>query len=119
MSRSTPSSHYQNLVSGFLMLGLIGLGLSALHWVGIVRDGVNPTRLADALFNSGFAFLELICYLLLKQRRQIVIGVVGLGVVGSIAYSFAMGRGFNLIISLLGMIMLFALFSLCRHGELQ
>ena len=101
-----------------MLAGIGGVLAGAIHAFGILASGFTAIRLADAVLNTVLGILTLVCSRLLAKRNSLVIWLAGGTVLFSIAYSFAVGRGFNFVMAAIGALLIWQLVSLKRHGEL-
>ncbi len=108
----------RQLTTYFLVGGVAGVIFGLVHWVGILAEGFTTIQFFDALFNTLFGVVGLICWRLLLGCKRLVVVVWGAVVVSILVYAFAVGRGFNIVIAVVGALIAAALVSLWRRGEL-
>jgi hypothetical protein len=109
----------KQLTTLFLVGGIAGVIFGAIHLVSIITEGFTAIRLGDALINTLFGVIGLVCWRLLTVRNRIVIAVWGASIVVALIYAFAVGRGFNFVAVVLEVMVAGALVVLSRRGELS
>lgn len=112
------SKTFNSFVSMLMLLGIFCILAGTIHVFSMVSSGFTNIRLADALFNTSFGIIAIISSRVLAKGKRLVIMLVSGGVLFSIVYGFAIGRGFNFIIAALGLWFIWQLVLLKRHGEL-
>jgi hypothetical protein len=105
------------LVQFFTALGVLSIAFGALHLFSMAQ-GFTLIRMSDALINTLFGLLAFACADLLRRESMRVLFVAAGYVVLSLAYSFAVGRGFNAVGLVLGCLMIGALLTLWQRGDL-
>ncbi|MDX1614086.1 MAG: hypothetical protein R3300_07220 [Candidatus Promineifilaceae bacterium] len=100
-----------------LFVGVLGLIFAGVHAAAYLSSGA-PISLSDALFNAADGALFLAGGVLVARRRAAAILFPLLSVVASLIYSYAVGRGFNVIALLLGGAFLILTFLQWRRGIL-
>ena len=105
------------LAQFFTTLGVLSTIFGVFHLLTLTQ-GFTFIRLADGLINILFGLLAFATADLLRHESARVLAVVAGYIVMSLAYSFAVGRGFNAIGLVLGCLMLGALMTLWQRGDL-
>ncbi len=113
------SELYRQLVSAFKVAAGLSILFGFIHLASIVSSGFTSIRLADALLNISVGVAAFVCYRLLVQGRLLVIPVCVAAVAISLVYGFAVGRGFNVVTTAVGVALVGALFMLRQRGEVQ
>jgi hypothetical protein len=113
------SKSFNSLVRVFNYCGLFGIIATAIILVGGLSSGFSGIKIADALFNLTYAILFFICARLLAKGKVLAVWLCGAAILLSLIYSFIMGRGFNLIIAVIGAWFIWRLFSLKKLGEIS
>jgi hypothetical protein len=106
-----------SLVTAFTLLGGAGILVAAIGLIRALPSGLSDVQLTDSVFNAVFGILFLIYAQMLAKGKAWVIWLVGGTISASIIYSFAMGRGFNWIIAIIGVYFLWRLITLKRKGK--
>ena len=112
------SRNLRSLASFFMVCGFGGIAFGLLHFLGILSRGFTYIRLGDAIINTVCGVLSFVCYRLSSTGKLVVVWVFAFEILLSIVYSFAVGRGFNYIFAILGVLIGWQLFSLRKNGEL-
>lgn len=108
----------RQLTTYFLVGGVAGVIFGLIHWAGILTEGITNIRLSDAVFNTLIGVVGFICWRLLLGRKRLVVFVWGAAVVSALVYSYAVGRGLNVVIAVAGILIGAASVALWRRGEL-
>ena len=120
-SKSQPpaekAQNFTSLVTAFTLLGGAGILVAVISLIRALPSGLSDVQLTDSVFNAVFGILFLIYAQMLAKGKVWVIWLVGGTILASIIYSFAMERGFNLIITIIGVYFLWRLIAIKRKGK--
>lgn len=114
-----PDRIYQTVKWYFIIVGA-GLIINGfIHTLGLLSGVITKIQIFDAIFNAGLGIIYLFCVWLYTKRNKIVIWIFGFAVLLSIGYPFAVGRGFNFPIVIIGSIVMYQLLQLVKTNELH
>lgn len=116
---STSTARLNSLTTFFTIGAIVGIIAGLIHFASLLSDGYTSIRLGDAIFNTSGGILAFVCSRLLKSKKLLVIPLFAGIVLLSIIYGFVVGRGFNIIFTVFGLLVLGGLISLWRDGELK
>jgi hypothetical protein len=116
---STSTSRLDSLARLFTFGAIGGIIAGLIHLASLLSNGYTSIGLGDVLFNMSGGVLAFICSRLLKNKKLLVIPLFAVIVLLSIVYGFLVGRGFNFIFTVIGLLILGGLISLWRSGELK
>ena len=108
----------KSLTFFFVLSAVLGVIAGGIHLFSILSNGFTSISLTDALINILMGILAFICSRLLTKGRRSVIFLYSGIIVISIGYAFAVGRGLNIIFTVIGLVVLGALIQLWRRGQL-
>jgi hypothetical protein len=120
MSQSDPekSQLFNWLDRVYVLFAIFGVIFGAIHLLSILSSSFTTSRLGDALIKTFMGIAAFACSRVLRRSNRLVILLqVGLTIM-TIAYAFAVGRGFNVVSAVVGTAILAALVVLGRRGEL-
>jgi hypothetical protein len=109
---------FKALVRILTLLGIGGILAGMIHAISIFSSGFTSMRLADAVVNTAAGVLALVCSRVLAKGKSLVILLFGGGVLLSIGYSLAVGRGLNFVAAGVGLLLIAGLIALKRNGEI-
>ncbi|MCE5208700.1 MAG: hypothetical protein LLG42_10380 [Chloroflexi bacterium] len=116
---SQKSSLFLNLMRVMVIAGVLSVVAGIINLFAAQTQSLAPkTSLADGLFNIGMGVMLVICSRFLTKGKSLVIWLFGATILGSVVYSYAMGRGANYIIALAGGYVLVQLYNLKKNKEL-
>ncbi len=113
------SKTFKSYVTILTVMGVLGVLAGLINLFGAMSSGFSGVRLADAIFNALYGVLLFICSRILAKGKVLVIWFVSGCVLLSIIYGFAMGRGFNFVITALGALFIWQLLTFKKQGELS
>jgi hypothetical protein len=113
------SELFRQLSNAFKIGAGLGILFGLIHFASIISSGFTTIRLTDALINASAGVVALVCLRLLTQGKLLIIPICMVAVAGSIVYSLAVGRGFNIVITVVGVVLVGALIMLQQRGELK
>ena len=106
-------------LSQYLMIGgIVGIVSGLIHLFSGLTTEFTPIIIGDMIINTLLGLLSLLSAWLLKNRKQTVLLVIAVEMLGAILYGFAMGRGVNYFAIIIGAFLLWQLYALKNQGEL-
>ena len=113
------SKNFKYLKSFFMLCGIGGIILGLIHIWSFISQEFLFIYLADAIINIFLGVFLLICYRILLSRKKLLLWFFPFAILISVAYGFSVGRGFNFIYSIIGVIIWYKLFDLKKNNELS
>lgn len=117
-SASDLYTQYKTVSLFFLFGGILGVLIGLIHLADLAVSGFSAIGLGDFLQNVGIGVANLGCYSLLRKRSARAIWLFGLTILAIQVYSYAVGRGLNLMMLIVGAVFLWMLFNLQRQNEI-
>ena len=102
----------------FFIGGLLSIFFGFIHLTSGLSSEFTSVIIGDTVINTLNGLLWLVAVWLLAQGKQEVIWVVIVGLLASIVYAFAIGRGANIVSIVVGAFFLWQLYTLKKQGEL-
>ncbi len=102
----------------FFIAGIGSITNGLIRAIGIILNGGTNIQVWDAIFNTSFGIIYFICLWFYNNRNKNVIWIYGFSILLSIGYSFAVGRGFNYPMVIIGAYFIYQLFNLSKTNEL-
>lgn len=104
-----------------IMLLLVGSGgviAGATHLMGVFTLPADPFRLGDAIENLVFGLFNLAAWRLALKGRMLSLWLFLTSIVISLVYSFAVGRGLNVILAIIGVYIAILALQMRKQGLL-
>ncbi len=113
------SAQLQGIILVLMMAGLYGLVTGILYLIGGVIEGFDSDLVKDVVFNLVFGSLVMAASIALIRGKLLGLWLLIGTILLTMAYNLALGRGFNLLMTVLGMLIVWKLFNHQKSGELR
>lgn len=108
------------MLANFFGIGAgFGLLLALIHVWSMITQGYTPVRLGDILVNLALGGVCLLCFWLMRQEKALVIWIFTALMAALLLYAYALGRGFNYLAAIIGIVYFMELSALKQKGELR
>lgn len=113
------TKRFQMLANFFGIGAGFGLLLGLIHVWSMITQGYTPVRLGDVLVNLALGAASLLCFWLMRKEKAIVIWIFTALMAALLLYAYALGRGFNYLAAIIGVVYFMELSALKQKGEIR
>lgn len=113
------SAQLQGIILVLMMAGLYGIVTGIFYLIGGVIEGFDGDLVKDVVFNLFFGNLVIATSIALIRGKLLGLWLLIGTILLTMAYNFAFGRGFNVLMTLIGMLIVWKLFNHQKLGELR
>ncbi len=109
----------QSIILVLMMVGISGVVTGVISFSGGVIEGFDSDLVKDVVFDLLFGVLVIFTSIVLIRGKLLGLWLLIGTILLSMAYNLALGRGFNLLMTLIGAVVVWKLFNHQKSGELR